>query len=144
MHAKDELMKTWFHRVWTEEDPDAIDEMLAPGVEVTGVGAHAAIGPEGFKDAQTAILGLIGDMTVTSDLIVGDPASDWTAHIFTVRGTCRKSKRPVEFGGMGFVRVDGKMIVEGYNTVDWMSLYQQLDLIDRNTLADGFEGKLPK
>lgn len=142
MHAKDKLLRTWFQRVWTEEDPSAIDDMLAEGVEVTGVGAHVAIGPEGFREAQKAILGLLANMTVESDLIVGDPASDWTSHMFTVRGNCRRSEKPIEFGGMAFVKVEGDVIVEGYNTVDWMALFQQLNLVDPRTLEMGLTGKL--
>ena len=58
MSTNRDVMESWFHRVWTQEDVTAIDELLVPDGQVEGLGANALIGPDDFKKFHSALLRL--------------------------------------------------------------------------------------
>ena len=46
MPSHRETLKTWFRRVWAEEDATAIDDMLRPDMQARGLGDQPRVGAE--------------------------------------------------------------------------------------------------
>ena len=128
-----QFLEDWFRRVWTEEDTGIIDERLAPDVKIRGFGAHVNSGPEDFKPFHRALLALIGDMEIDIDRYLSD--GDWAHALITVRARARKDGTPVEFAAQVLLRIADGRIVEGYNSVDFIGLFEQLGLMP----PDAFE-----
>ena len=124
----------WFERVWNQADASAIDELLAEDAVVHGLatveGAEMR-GPAGFKGIHDAFLDAFPDLNIEVEDCVEDGAR--LAFRCVVRGTHRggglgiaPTGRAVEFGGMGFLRVEGGKILEAWNTFDFQRMHDQL------------------
>ncbi len=126
-----DVMKTWFERVWANEDDSAIDEMLVEDTHARGLGAQPHVGPEEFKVFHRALLQLVGNVRVTIDKsLIQD---DWASMLITLRATSRDGKKPIEISGHVFARVEGNVIHEAYNHIDFMLMFEQLDLMPDKT-----------
>ena len=137
--SKLEVMKNWYQRVWSEEDASAIDEIMKPSAVARGLGSKSQTGPEEFKPFQKALLGIIGDMKITIDRHVEE--GDWLSQYILISGTCRKTGKEVSMTGQVMVKIVGEEILEGYNHVDFMSLYEQLELLPSQTFETCLCGK---
>ena len=123
------LVQRWFDEVWNKGREAAIDEMLAPRAVVHGVG------PEGFKRFHTAYRTAFPDVKVTIEDMVAEGdrvALRWRAtatHTGPLLNVPPTGK-PVTFEGMGIVRVDKGMIVEGWNLFDQLGMFTQLGVVN--------------
>jgi predicted ester cyclase len=128
------FVKTWFEEVWNKGPLSAIDEMLADGAVMHGLGEAGAdaSGPAGFKPFVERLRGAFSDIDINADETIeqGDLiASRWVA---TMRHTgddlgVAATGRNVTVTGMSIARLqDGKM-VEGWNNWDMLSLMQQIE-----------------
>jgi ketosteroid isomerase-like protein len=139
MTTSQQLLETWFHRVWTEEDAKAIEELLTPDGEVSGLGANVLIGPDDFKQFHSALLGLLSDCVITIDQSV--ESGDWLAALCTLRAKGRQSGAPVIMTGSVMVRIADDKIMEGYNHWDFIGLFSQLGLLPDATFETALSGK---
>ena len=131
------ILHRWFGEVWNKGQADAIDEMLAPDVIAHGLADPAGNevrGVEQFKQFYESFRGAFPDIQV----IVEDTVSEGDKIVgrCRVQGTHRGSglglaptNRPVEFTGMCMMRVGEGKILEAWNSFDFMTMYQQLDVL---------------
>jgi steroid delta-isomerase-like uncharacterized protein len=131
--ANKQLARRWFEEVWNQKNEAAIDTMYSPECLNHGFpdSDSALQGPEAFKVVYRNFRGAFPDLHVTvEDVIAEDDrvAIRWSVtmthlgdHLgFPVTGKTGK------LSGSSFVIIrDGKM-VEGWNQMDIMNLYQQL------------------
>lgn len=127
MPTSREFLEDWFRRVWTEEDPGAVDEMFAPDAAAGGLGSHPTIGPEEFKAFQRALLALVGEVEVRIDHCMAD--GPWTSVLCSVSARSRATGEPVRITGTALVRIADGRIAEAYNHFDFLGLFQQLGLM---------------
>lgn len=64
---------------------------------------------------------------------------DWLSLLITLHATSRDGKKPVEITGHVFARIEGNVIHEAYNHIDFMQMFEQLELLPDKT----FERSLP-
>ena len=139
MQTSREVMETWFHRVWTEEDSAAIEELFVPDGQARGLGANVLIGPEGFKQFHSALRGLLSNFMITIDKSI--ESGDWISAVCTLRAKSRRSGTPVTITGSVMVRiVDGKLM-EAYNHWDFLGLFSQLELLPGETFERALSGE---
>ena len=137
------LVRRWFDEVWNSGRAEAIDEMFAEegvahgltdesGAELRGP-AHFRVFHRQFREAFPDI-----------EVVVEDTVSegDKVAARCTVRGRHRgdslgfkATDSPVEFTGMSFVRISDGKIVEAWNNFDFMSMFQQLNVLRLDAAA---------
>ncbi|WFE91985.1 ester cyclase [Roseibium porphyridii] len=145
MSEKLEVVKSWFERVWAQEDEGAIEELFVSDGPARGLGTyvrdddarfadHARIGPEGFKEFHRSLLKLVGnvDISVTMDMEQGD----WLALLCVLKATKRGTDMKVQTTGTIFIKVANGQIIEAYNHFDFMSLFGQLGLLPENTFGE--------
>jgi len=133
-----DVVKTWFQRVYTDEDLSAIDEMMESRTKARGLAEHPLLGPEEFKGFVTGLLALLGNVRITIDKSMED--DDWVHVLVTVRGACRKTDKQVSFPAQLLLKIEGGKLIEGYNSLDFMSLFGQLGLLPENSFATCFGG----
>lgn len=132
--TKREILETWFQRVWHDEDRSVIPQMMRPDMRVEGLRATPQHGPEEFRLFVDAMLGLVSDMRITIAHFI--ESGDWASGLIQVTAKCRKTGKPVSFDGQFHVRFDDQgNLAEGYNHIDFISLYEQLGLMPTGTLA---------
>lgn len=139
MSTHREVLETWFRRVWTEEDTSAIDELFIEDGQARGLGANIRIGPQGFKQFHSALLGLLSDFVITIDKSF--EVDDWIAAICTLRAKSRQSGDPIEITGQVMIRIADGRLTEAYNHWDFLGIFSQLDLLPTQTFERALGGE---
>lgn len=138
MTNKQEFMERWFERLWTEEDPEAIDDMWDSAYKAVGLGPRYVFGPEDFKQFQGAMCNLMSEIDVTVDKCLEE--GDWASVYCTLRAKSRVNNGAVVLPGNVLVRIENGKIQEGYNHFDFLSLWEQLGLIPDDSFEKGLQG----
>lgn len=139
MSTTREFIDTWFHRVWTEQDTSAIEEMFVPDGRTEGLGEDIGGGPDGFKKFHAEVCGLFDDIVITVDRII--ERDKWVSSLCTFRSKRRDTGEAVETtGSMWFRIADGK-IAEVYNHWDYLGLFESMKLLPRHSLERGLRGE---
>jgi steroid delta-isomerase-like uncharacterized protein len=129
--SPDAIARSWFKQVWDEGDESAIDRLLASDGVAHGLAAGDIVGPEAFKPYFRAMRQALGDLeieivqTVTEGDRVAVHCRVRARHVGDALGA-PATNRPVTFEGITICRVRNGQIVEGWNSFDFLSMYQQL------------------
>jgi predicted ester cyclase len=130
MSSPDAVVRRWFEEVWNKRRESAIDEMLPSDAMVHGLGPEPLRGSSGFKPVFHAFSQAFPDLhvdvvrTVTEGDIVAAHIHATGRH--TGAGLGPPTDRVVAFDGMVIVRVTGDQVVEGWNSIDFLTMYQQM------------------
>ncbi len=127
MPSHRETLKTWFRRVWAEEDATAIDDMLRPDMQARGLGDQPRVGAEAFKEFHSHIVSQLTGIQITIDRAADD--GEWIWALCMLDARCRRSGKPVQISGQVLVRIEDGRLVDAYNHFDFMGLFQQLGLV---------------
>ena len=133
-----EVFRRWFEEVWNRGRAEAIEELFAAegvahglsdasGAELRGP-AHFREFHRGFREAYPDIHVTVEELLAEGDLVAGR---------CTARGTHRADSlgfaatgRAVAFDGICIVRVRDGQIAEAWNNFDFLSMYQQLGVVE--------------
>ena len=137
--TKLEFMETWFRRVWAEEDMDAITELLVPDGKVHGLQKVPSVGPDEFRGFAELVLKLIRDVDITVERLIED--GDWASILMHIEATSHATGKKIAFSGQAMVRIVDNRIVEGYNLIDFISMFEQLGQMPADTLPSCLCGK---
>jgi len=130
-----EVLGGWFTRVWNQGDESAIDELYAANAIAHGLpgASRQGQGPDAFKPFFRTFRSAFPNIhiEVTHCVCEGDLC---TVHC-EVTGThtgdglgVAPTNRSVRFTGMTMARVTNGQIQEGWNSYDFLTLYQQLGI----------------
>lgn len=130
-HNIKELMRTWFREVWDNNRPEVIDQMIAPGMKLHGLGSQT-MDAAAFKAFHRQFQSAFSDiqMDLLESLAEGDRSA--CVFLFKARHTgdtlgIAATNRQVSVMGIAVARWrDGKLI-EAYNQFDHAGMMQQLD-----------------
>ena len=128
-----EVAATWFATVWNKQDASAIDRYLAPDAKMHGLGPEAMT-PAEFKALHQAYCAAFPDIHIEVVRTVSE--GDMVVAHCRVTGTHRgqglgigPTDRGIDIWGMGMARVvDGK-IAEGWNSFDFLTMYQTVGVL---------------
>lgn len=131
------LMHRWFEEVWNKKNPNAVDELLAPGALLYGLGdspMQPVKGPEEFKVFWKRFVEAFPDIQVAVESTISE--GDKVAARCSVRGThsgnglgVPPTGKRINITGVAIAGFKDGQVVEGWNNFDFFALYQQLDLL---------------
>ncbi len=137
--ANKSLIRRWFQEVWNEGRESTIDELFVPDGVAHGLSQESGkrlLGPTDFKPFWRAFRSAVPNIRVAVDQVIAE--GDMVVAQCTVRGAhtghglgIPPTFHSVEFTGVTIIRVRDGKIVEGWNNFDFLTLYQQLDMIPR-------------
>ena len=133
-----DVITQWFDRVWNSKDPSAIDDLMDISAAAQGLGASLQTGPVDFRNFWEAMYEHFAEIQITLDKIIEQ--GEWASAHFTVTGESPSQDAPVVFTGQSIIRAEDGKIAEAYNAVDFMSMFEQLDLLPQNALRTCFSG----
>jgi len=136
-HTPDAVIRSWFEELWNQKREDTIDRLFA----VDGV-AHGLPTPDGspirgrdafrpffraFRDAFPNIRVEVTQTVSEGEMVTAlcHVTGTHEGHHLGMAGT----GRPIDFWGMCMARVRDGYIVEGRNTFDFLTLYQQIGML---------------
>jgi steroid delta-isomerase-like uncharacterized protein len=127
----DAVMRRWFKEVWNERRADAIDDLMSHDARVHGLAGVPIIGAAAFKPFHKTFCDSFKEfkIEITQSLVDGDRV----AVVCHVTGKHdgdalggKATNQPVDFWGMTVGRIEDGKIVEGWNTFDFLTMYQQI------------------
>jgi predicted ester cyclase len=135
----DEVAREWFQRVWNEHSEAAIDELLASDARMYGLptpDGKPIAGNAGFKPFHRSFVSAFPDMRIQVVRTVTE--GEYVAVHCRCTGThaghgldVAPTQNPIDVWGMGMARVVDGRIVEAWNAFDFMTLYQQVGLLQK-------------
>jgi len=126
----DAVARDWFESVWHKLDESAIDRLMHPEAVAHGLGPESLHGPAGFKPFFHAFKGAFSNIrihierAVTQGDVVAVLCHVTANHAGDAFGPA--TRRDVDFWGTSTIRVRDGQIVEGWNTFDFLTMYQQM------------------
>ena len=133
MRTKSDILHDWYTRVWENGDLAAIAEMFRPDTAANGLVPGMAIGVEEFQFLVATIQELIEPPRITVEKTIEQ--GDWLAGFATMRTRSIDRRHDLHVGGMVMVRIEDDLIVEAYNSFDFVTFFEQLGLLPENTIA---------
>lgn len=134
MEQNKALVYRWFEEVWNQGRTEVIDELMAADTIAHGLGEAALRGPEGFKAFHAQFRGALPDIQITVEDVISE--GDKTVARFSGTGThlgehlgVPPTAQPVTFTGMTITRWQDGQIVEGWNSVDFLPIFQAVGLV---------------
>ena len=131
--SPDTVMRAWFDELWNQGRSDTIDRLLAEDGRAHGLGPAPIVGRaqfhafyqqfrQGFPDVHVKVTHAVteGDMVTVYCHVTGT---------HTGPGWGSPSGAPVDFRGFCMARVRDGQMVEGWNTFDFLTCYQQIGLL---------------
>lgn len=137
MKSNDTIQHRWFGQVWNEGRADVIDSMMCEDV----VG-HGLVDPDGnevrgvdaFKGFYNSFRGAFPDIHIAIEDTVTE--GDRIVALCRVTGTHKgeelgvaPTNTKVEFTGMCMMRIRDGKIAEAWNSFDFLSLFQQIGMV---------------
>jgi ketosteroid isomerase-like protein len=142
--TKLEFVENWFHRVWWEEDVDAIRQLFVPTTSeeaAHGLAKSKAMGTEDYIAFHQAFLSLIKEVKITVDkhIVQGDDI----AVTCTVNALDRNSDKPkpLSMKGVAICTIRNGKMVSAENFFDFISFFEGLGFLPQDTLATCFSGQ---
>lgn len=139
-----ELKKTlsvFLERVWGQSDLESLAEMIADDAKIGGLEEIDLDGPAAFAAFHRMIHAQFRDIRVIVENMVEE--GDWIATRIMLKGVDRKSARAVNTQVHVMCKFVDGLLVEGYNLVDFLSLFQQTGLLPDRTLDVCLMGHRP-
>lgn len=128
-----ELLEEWYHDVWVNADPDAVERFFEPQTEARGILPDLAMDPAMMKELVMAVLDLIDSPRFQIEQVIEQ--GDWAAAIVGISCLKAGTDQPVNITGQVMIRLDRGKIVEAYNHFDFLTFFEQLDILPAGTMA---------
>jgi steroid delta-isomerase-like uncharacterized protein len=133
-------MREWFEEVWNRRRADAIDRLMAPNAKVHGLSGEPIIGAAGFKPFHKTFCESFPEFKV--DVVESMVDGDRVAVVCRVTGRHggdalggKATGKAIDFWGMTMGRVENGKIVEGWNSYDFLTMYQQIGWVPSPVLG---------
>jgi predicted ester cyclase len=136
-NQENNLLCRWFEEVWNKGRLEAVDELAAPGFVAHGLtdeAGNTVTGRDAFKAFWRRLRESFPDVQITVEdgLVDGDKVMVRCTVQATHSGAgngAAPAQTPVTFSGMCVGRVKDGQLIEGWNTFDFLSMYQQLGVV---------------
>ena len=131
--SPDVVLRTWFEELWNQGKEDTIDRLFAADAIAHGLGGADVVGPAGFRQFYRTFRTAFPEFhievihTVTEGDMVAACCHVTGRH--SGPGMGAPSNATVDFWGMTMARVRDGQLVEGWNTYDFMTCFQQMGLL---------------
>ena len=133
MSEKLDLLQSFYDRVWVAGAVEEAETFFDGTAEASGLMPDLAIGAQEFHEFVGALLEQLVVNRVTMEKAVEE--GDWISVMATYSATVQMTGHEITGSGMLMARIcDGK-IVEAFNCLDFLGLFEKLGLVPENALA---------
>lgn len=136
------VIEAFLARVWAEDDPAALEELLAADAVVEGLEPEATDSAAAFAALQRLLKGQFENIRVVIDRSIEE--GEWIAATALILARHRKSERDVSARTQMMVRIHQGRVVEGHNIIDFMTAFEQAGLLPERTLDFCLMGRRPR
>ena len=132
-NTPDAVVRTWFEDLWNQGKEDTIHRLFAADGLAHGLAGGPLRGPDAYAPFYARFREAFPDVRV--DVVQTITEGELVAAHCHVTGTHRgnsmglATSKPVDFWGMTMLRVRDGKILEAWNNFDFLSFYQQIDML---------------
>ncbi|KFE35426.1 ester cyclase [Thioclava atlantica] len=127
------MIDAWLNDVWGEGRLDRIDSLFATEAQANGLMPGLELRPEEFRELVPALRVHLRDIKIT--VLRHCETEDWLWTLLQIDGTAAQSGHHVCFNGQLAMRFEGDRIAEAYNNYDVIALFEEIELLPRDTIA---------
>ncbi|WP_460273760.1 ester cyclase [Celeribacter sp. ULVN23_4] len=128
-----ELLETWYDRVWVHGDLGAVAEFFDTEALASGLMSDFAAQLEDFQTLVPAVLQALRDVRITIEdaMEVGDKV--WAR--MTLHALKAEDMTPIQISGQVMVRLRNGKIIEAHNSYDFVSYFEQMGNLPKDSVA---------
>ena len=138
--ANESVVGEWFRRVWNQLDVNAIDELFAPDGVAHWLDAEPVRGPAAFREFHRVLSSSFRDIHV--EVVREIQVGDLVAFQAEVRLVPVGQETSITFNGGAFARVQGRQIVETWDSWNFLGLLEGMGALPQGTLRLALAGDL--
>jgi hypothetical protein len=138
MSCKVELLQQFYDRIWVAGAVEEIDRFFKREAEASGLMHELELTAVEFHDFVAALQEIMEVSQVTLEKTIEQ--GEWISAMGTFEATLRASGRAITGSGMLVARIVDDRIVEAFNCIDFLSLFEKAGLVPENALALGMAG----
>src|SRR5688572_11522348 len=138
--SSESVVQEWFRRVWNELEADAIEELFAPDGVAHWLDAEPVRGPAAFREFHRVLSSNFRNIHV--EVVREIQVGDLVAFQAEVRLVPVGQEVPVTFNGGAFARVQGRQIVETWDSWNFLGLLEGMGALPQGTLRLALAGDL--
>jgi predicted ester cyclase len=138
--APEAVMREWFEQVWNQRRAEAIDRLMSAEARVHGLSGEPIIGASGFKPFHKTFCESFPEFKI--DVVESIVDGDRVAVVCHVTGRHggdalggKATGKTVDFWGMTMGRVKNGQLIEGWNSYDFLTMYQQIGWVPSPVLG---------
>ncbi|SLN42240.1 SnoaL-like polyketide cyclase [Aquimixticola soesokkakensis] len=133
-----QLLQSWYDRVWSQGDLDAVDEFFAPQAAANGMMPDLQASAADMRDLVLAVQSMLREIKFSVDLVLVQ--DDWVSAMVSMAAKSAETMQPVKINGHVMMRMEGGLIVEAYNHFDFLGFLEQVGALPKDTLALALSG----
>lgn len=126
-----EIIRRWYREVWTLGHLDQIDILYRPAPPEECLRAERSVARHELRELITILRELVTKTQVTVVQVLQD--GDWCAAYVELTGFKAGTHQPVQMNWIAMMRLEGEYIVESYPFTNFISLFEQLGQLPRDT-----------
>lgn len=126
-------LRAFYKEVWETPDPAAVWRYFSTDARADGILPGQSIGPQEFEDLVTVLTARLGPIRIQVAHAVEQ--GDWLAALIRADTSRPWDGAAVQCHGQVMVRFDGDMMVETYNSFDFLALFEQMGQLPPDALA---------
>lgn len=132
-------LEEWYHQVYLQGELDAVETLFTEKTRAAGLMADAQVGPEDIRVFAMALMHMVDAPRFRIAKAV--EAGDWLAALIETEAIRADTGKPIRVIGQLMARFEGDQIAEAYNNFDFVSFFEQMDLLPEHSLALGMSGQ---
>lgn len=135
------LMARWLDEVWLGESEEAVARLMHPQASIYGLEEVDISGPQEFAAFFRLIIHQFSDFryAVLREVCEGD----WISGLYRLDCRRRSNGRKASVRCSFTARFENGLLVEGYNLIDYITLFEQVGLLPPRTLDTCLTGRQP-
>ncbi|MFD0979920.1 ester cyclase [Tropicimonas aquimaris] len=138
MGSKTDLLQGFYDRVWVDGAIDEAGRFFDTSAEASGLMPDLAVGAVEFHEFVAALLEFLDVQRVTFEKTVEQ--GEWLAVMASFEANVLANGQTITGSGMLMARIVDDRIVEAFNCIDFLGLFEQLGLVPPDALALGMAG----
>ncbi|PTQ75192.1 ester cyclase [Celeribacter persicus] len=127
------LLKAWYDKVWVQGDLNAVAEFFDTEALASGLMSDFAAQLEDFQTLVPAVRHALRNITISVEdsMEMGDKV--WAR--MTLHAQKAEDMTPIHISGQVMVRLKDSKIIEAHNNYDFVSYFEQMGNLPKDSVA---------
>lgn len=132
-------LEEWYRRVYLNRELEAVETLFTSETKAEGLLADCQVGPEDIRVFSMALMEMVEAPRFR--IVKAVQEGEWMAALIETDAIRADNGKPIRVTGQLMARFEDGKIAEAYNSFDFVSFFEQMDLLPEHSLALGMSGQ---